>query len=105
MLYRDEINIPAVMRAFRLDEETAAQYVPFGCGEYVVNHQSMGTPSGVINLLKALEVTLFDGYDLTDGRRMGLSASFNTFEGLFDAYRRNVERYVDALALPAKDRV
>lgn len=102
MLYRDEVNIPAVMHAFRLDGETAEQYVPFGCGEYVINHQSMGTPSGVINLLKALEVTLFDGYDLTDGRRMGLPANCDTFEGLFEAYRRNVERYVDALALQEK---
>ena len=102
MLYRDEVNIPAVMNAFRLDEETAAQYIPFGCGEYVIANKSLGTPSGVINLLKALEVTLFDGYDLIDNRRMGHPASFETFEELFDAYRRNVETYVDALALQEK---
>lgn len=102
MLYRDEVNIPAIMRAFRLDGETARQYVPFGCGEYVIDHQSMGTPSGIINLLKALEVTLFDGHDLTDGKKMGLSAPLDTFEALFSAYRQNVERYVDALALQEK---
>ena len=102
MLYRDEINIPAVMRAFCLDAETAAQFVPFGCGEYVIDHQSLGTPSGVINLLKALEVTLFHGYDLTLGKQMAPDIPYHSFEDLLQAYRRNVERYVDALALQEK---
>ena len=98
MLYKDEVNILAVQKAFGVDKETALEYLPFGCGEYVLNHQSVGTPSGVINLLKALEITLFGGYDLIDGRQMGETLTYATFDELFEAYQKNVERYVDALA-------
>lgn len=102
LLYRDEINIPAVVKAFGVDEQTAQQFVPFGCGEYVIDHQSMGTPSGIINLLKALEVTLFEGRDLVTGKQMGISYPFHNFEEFFEAYKKNVERYIDALAVQEK---
>lgn len=35
-LYNDEINIPAVEYAMNVDYKTAQQYVPFGCGEFVI---------------------------------------------------------------------
>lgn len=84
MLYKDEINIKAVEQAFGVERETAIQYVPFGCGEYVLNHQSVGTPSGVINLLAALNEAL--------------EADYDSFDALFEGYARIVERHVDALA-------
>ena len=89
ILYRDEINIPAVMKAFNLSEEEAEQYIPFGCGEYVIDHRSIGTPSGVINLLMALNRTLEQ-------------SEYAGFEELFAAYCDNVEQYVSALAVQEK---
>jgi pyruvate-formate lyase len=98
MLYNDEVNVPAVIRALDVDAAEAQQYVPFGCGELIVEHRGLGTPSGVVNLLKALEVTLRDGVDPVSGRRIGLPggrlADFATFEHLWAAYARQVEHFV-----------
>jgi pyruvate-formate lyase len=102
ILYNDDVNIPAVMAAFDVDEEVATQYVPYGCGEYILEHRSIGTPSGVINLLKALEVTLTNGVDLTTGLPMGLAlgrlSDFESFDDLWAAYTRQVEYFVGHLA-------
>lgn len=102
MLYNDDVNIPAVMAAFGFDRETAEQYVPYGCGEYIIEHQSFGTPSGVINLLKALEVTLHNGIDPMSGKAMGLQLGefrdFETFDGLWNAYKKQVEFFVEMMA-------
>lgn len=102
MLYNDDVNVPAVMAAFGLGREEAEQYVPFGCGEYVIEHGSLGSPSGVLNLLKALEVTLHGGVDPMTGRPMGLDLrslkDFRTFEELWSAYTAQVEHFVRILA-------
>lgn len=102
MLYNDDVNIKAVQSAFGFDEKTAEQYVPYGCGEYIIEHQSFGTPSGVINLLKALEVTLHNGVDLWTGNVCGLQLGefkdFKTFDDLFNAYKKQVEFFVDLMA-------
>jgi len=37
----------------------------------VIFHRSVGTPSGLINLLKILEITLNDGCDMLTGERLG----------------------------------
>lgn len=106
MLYNDDINIEAVRKAFRISYEEAEQYVPFGCGEYVIDHKSFGTPSGVINLLKALEIALHNGRDPMTGKEMGIKTGdfkeFETFEQLFDAYKKQIEYFVDALAKQEK---
>ncbi|MEG8989724.1 pyruvate formate lyase family protein [Ignavibacteria bacterium 4148-Me] len=102
ILYNDDVNIPAIMRAFNFTEKEAEQYVPYGCGEYILEHQSFGTPSGVINLLKALEVTLHNGVDpLTKkviGLQLGEFNDFKTFDDLWNAYKKQVEFFVDLLA-------
>ncbi|MDP4174974.1 MAG: pyruvate formate lyase family protein [Bacteroidota bacterium] len=102
MLYNDDVNIPSIQKAFDLSYSDASQYVPYGCGEYIVEHKSFGTPSGVINLLKALEVTLHNGVDPVSGKKMGLSQGsfthFNTFEKLWQAYCCQVEHFVGIMA-------
>ncbi|HOB19910.1 MAG TPA: pyruvate formate lyase family protein, partial [Candidatus Atribacteria bacterium] len=102
ILYNDDVNIKAVEEAFGFTTETAEQYVPFGCGEYIIDHQSFGTPSGVINLLKALEVTMHNGIDPMTGRKMGLALGrfedFETFDELFEAYKKQVEYFVEIMA-------
>ena len=103
MLYNDDINVEAVANAFCVSTEEAIGYVPFGCGEYILEHQSIGTPSGVINLLKALEAALHNGKDSLTGRRIGLATGelkdFTTFNQLFDAYKRQIEYFTEFMAL------
>ncbi len=88
ILYNDDVNIPAVAKAFDVPEDMATTYLPFGCGEYVLGTNSVGSPNGVINLLTALNQVLLDG----DPSR------FETFDDLWRAYTAHVEKHVKALA-------
>jgi glycosyltransferase involved in cell wall biosynthesis len=98
ILYNDDVNVPAVMQSLDVGRADAEQYVPFGCGELIVEHRGLGTPSGVLNLLKALEVTLHDGVDPITGRRIGLAlgrlSDLASFDDLWRAYTRQVEHFV-----------
>jgi Pyruvate-formate lyase len=102
LLYNDDVNIPAVSAAFEVPEQEAEQYVPLGCGEYVLNHRSYGTPSGSINLLKLLEVTLHNGYDPVTGMIAGIQTGdfkeFRNFDELWTAFGRQVRYFVEILA-------
>lgn len=100
-LYNDEVNIPAVMRAMRVDEKTAEQYVPFGCGEFVIAGQSTGTPNTCINLLKLLTMALNEGVDPMDGRKksgpvpMLPPEELDTFDKLYEQYQALLNYYFD----------
>ncbi len=102
MLYNDDVNIPSVMNAFGVCREDAEDYVFFGCGEYVLNKKSLGSPNGIINLLKALEITMTGGFDLRDRKRMGLNlgklTDFDTFEDFYGAYKKQLDHYFYVLA-------
>jgi pyruvate-formate lyase len=105
MLYNDEVNIPSVMKAFDVPYEEAVHAIQYGCGEYVLNHRSVGTPSAVINLLEALDVTLFKGIDPLSEKPMGMPldrynkyGNFESFEQLWNAWCEQLEYYVDQLS-------
>jgi pyruvate-formate lyase len=102
MLYNDDINVKAVQKAFEVSYEEAMQYMPFGCGEYILDHRSFGTPSGVINLLKALEITLHNGRDPLTGRQLGIETgefdNFESFDDFYEAYKKQINYFVEALA-------
>jgi len=102
MLYNDDVNIPAVQRAFDVSREEALQYLPYGCGEYALDHLSFGSPNCSLNLLKALEATLHNGRDGHTGELLGLALgtfrTFATFEELLAAYQRQVEYHIEYLA-------
>jgi pyruvate-formate lyase len=102
ILYNDEVNLKAVQLAQGFDELTAEQFVPYGCGEYIIEHKSFGTPSSVVNLLKALEVTLHNGIDPMTGKISGLQLGtfedFKTFDDLLKAYKTQVEFFVRMMA-------
>ena len=106
LLYNDDVNVSAVAKAFQVSDDEALQYVPFGCGEYVLDHRGVGTPNGLINLMKCLEVTLHGGVDPVTGRALGIATgeaqALQTFEQLWAAYCRQVEYHVTALALQEK---
>ena len=65
-LYNDDVNVPAVEYAMRVDHETAMQYIPFGCGEFVIQGKSVGTPNTLLNLVKIMQIALNEGYDPFD---------------------------------------
>ena len=100
-LYNDDVNIPAVMFGMRVDEKTAEQYVPFGCGEFVIQGQSTGTPNTCINLLKILQMRLnggidpADGIDKSDGVELLPCEKLESFEMLFEQYKRLLDHYLD----------
>lgn len=100
-LYNDEVNVPAVMHAMRVDRPTAEQYVPFGCGEYVIAGQSTGTPNTCINLLKLLQIALNDGVDPMDSKKkcgpvaLKPAGQLATFEELWQQYTKLLDNYLD----------
>ena len=106
MLYNDEVNIPAVARAFDVSKAVAEQYTPYGCGEYVLSHYSEGSPNGVINLLKGLELALHQGVDPLSNQLVveGLPPieKIDSFETLWECYVRVVEVFTEALAAQQK---
>ncbi len=102
LLFNDEASVCAVKNMMHVSPEEADQYGFFGCGEYVLSHRSIGTPNDIINLAKALEVTLHRGTDpvrgCPHGLDLGAPESFDTFEKLLDAYRRQVTYFTEIAA-------
>ena len=73
MLYNDDVNVPAVMKAMNVTKEESQTCVPLGCGEYVLGGLGVGTPNVCTNPLKMLTMFLNDGVDRFDYvKRMGL---------------------------------
>lgn len=102
MLYNDDVNVPAAAHAFGVDAATAQHYLPYGCGEYALDHTSFGSPNCSLNMMKALEVALFNGVDPRTGSPLGLrtgaAAALTTFDDLLDAYQRQLAHYIAYLA-------
>ncbi len=95
MLYNDAVNIPAVMEAFGVDRATAQNYVPYGCGEYVLCNRSIGTPSGTINTLFVLNEAMY-------GKNKHLFLDAPDFETFYTAYLGEVEKIAACLSLQEK---
>ncbi|WP_332835101.1 pyruvate formate lyase family protein, partial [Geminisphaera colitermitum] len=93
LLYNDDANIPAVATAFGIPETEAVNYIPYGCGEYVIDHASTGSPNGLINLLHLLHETLHP-----PAPPRTLAELYPDFETLWNAWAANVETAVTALA-------
>lgn len=100
-LYNDDVNVPAVMFGMRVDREAAEQYVPFGCGEFVIQGQSIGTPNTLINLLKLLTMVSNSGIDPMDGiEKSGPvvvknASEFDSFEDFYSTYKNLLDYYFD----------
>ena len=103
IIYSDETNVPAVEKVYGVSRREAEQYVPFGCGEYVMVGYSVGTPNNGINALKALEMALHNGVDFFQnvacGVKTGDPAEFDTFEKLYDAVLAQLKPTIDHFAV------
>lgn len=102
LLYNDDVLIPSVTNAHNVPVADAEQYLPLGCGEITIDHMGFGTPSGSLNVLKALDVTLRDGVDHIMEKRLGLPTGdlndFKTFEDFFDAFKQQLAFFIEILA-------
>lgn len=102
MLYNDDVNISAVSNAFGIPMEEAKQYLPYGCGEYAIDHKSLSAPNCVLLTLEVLDLTLHNGYDTwkkeTIGLQTGEADDYKTFDELFAAYKKQVEYFTESLA-------
>lgn len=102
IIYNDEVNVPAIEKAFGVNHQEAEQYVMYGCGEYIIEHRSVGSPDAALNVLKALDVTLNNGIDTYAGKKRGLSLgafeTFETFEQLQAAFAHQLEYQISLLA-------
>lgn len=107
-LYNDDVNVPATMYSMNVSKQIAQQYVPFGCGEYVIQGKSVGTPNTLLNLLKILQISMNEGVDPMDGLYKGGNVKIlplkeiGTFEDLMNQYNRVLDFYMD---LSVKDQM
>jgi pyruvate-formate lyase len=102
IVYNDDVTVPAVEKAFGVRPDEAEQWAMYGCGEYVIDHMSVGSPDAAINLAKAFEATLHNGFDPFFGEPRGLALgsfdSFATFEEFRDAVGKQLEHEIALLA-------
>ena len=70
-----------------------------GCVEAGIFGKENYNLTGYFNLPKVLEVTLHNGVDPRTGKTIGLQtgdpAAFDGYEGLFEAFRRQVNHFID----------
>ncbi len=107
ILYSDDTNIPAIMKVFNVTEEDAESYIPAGCGEYILEGRSIGTPNSGINLLKGLELALHHGkdcyYNQIAGPDTGDVEDFKTFEDLWKAFTIQIDSEIAIAAWAQKE--
>ncbi len=100
-LYNDDVNVPAVEHAMRLDRKRAEQYIPFGCGEFVIQGKSVGTPNTLLNMVKILQMVLNPGVDPMDGIykagpvQLKNIEEYKTFDEFYDAYKQLLDYYFE----------
>jgi len=99
MLYWDENLIPSVQKAHDISREEAEQWVPYGCGEFVLLGRSIGTPNGIVNAARILEEVIF-GLPLGSGKipHLNQGPSFVSIDALWEAYENRVQQSMAALA-------
>lgn len=99
MLYWDNNIVPSVEQAHGISRDLAEQWVPYGCGEYVILGRSIGTPNGIANAARILEELIFDlplGSRELPGHNKG--PTFENMEELWAAFDRRVQESMSALA-------
>ena len=98
-LYNDDVNVPAVEYAMRVERKIAEQYIPFGCGEFVIQGKSVGTPNTLLNVLKILQLALNEGYDPMDHilragpMKVKALSEIKSFDELYDQYKELLDYY------------
>jgi pyruvate-formate lyase len=102
ILYWDAQVIPHVAAAHGIDEATATRWLPYGCGETVLNACGTTSPNGIANAARQLLEVLF-GH--APGSRQHITAAdlrtapdFPDMEHLWSAYEGALSLSMEALA-------
>ncbi|MGE5557089.1 MAG: pyruvate formate lyase family protein [Bacillota bacterium] len=102
IIYNDDVNVPASKENFNVGEREAEQYLMYGCGEFLLEHRSVGSPDAVVNILKVLDITLHNGRDTFTGEIQGLALGglqdFASFEDLQETFTRQLGYQIELLA-------
>jgi pyruvate formate-lyase/glycerol dehydratase family glycyl radical enzyme len=100
-MFNDEVLVPNMMQAgYSLEE--SRDYAIVGCTETTV--PGISEPwltGGFLNLVKLLELTIFDGHDPVAEKQYALSTgnveSFESFDQFMAAYDRQIAHYLEQL--------
>jgi pyruvate formate-lyase/glycerol dehydratase family glycyl radical enzyme len=96
--YNTEAIIQELLNAGKTIED-ARRGGTSGCVETGAFGNEAYILTGYFNLPKILELTLFNGYDKVSGKQLGLklgyAKDFNTYEELFEAYKKQIEYCAD----------
>lgn len=100
-IFNDESFIPALVdRGIALED--ARDYSPIGCIELTIPGKAIPhAVSGWFNILKCLELTVFNGIDPTSGERLGPAtgelADMKSFEEFYAAYSKQVRFFAERM--------
>lgn len=98
-LYNDDAYVEGVMNIMHVPYEDAIKYAPLGCGEIILVGCSSGSPNTTMRFLKALEVTLHNGLDGADGKKIGIETGeleeFDTYEKLENAFIEQIKAAIE----------
>lgn len=79
--------------------EDARQGGASGCVETGAFGKEAYILTGYLNIPKILELTLYNGFDKISGKQLGLktgeAVDFNTYEELFEAFKKQLKYFVD----------
>ena len=96
--YNTEAIIQELLNAGKSIED-ARRGGTSGCVETGAFGREAYILQGYFNLPKILEITLNNGFDKISGKQLGLKTGnaedFNTYEELFEAYKKQVEYFID----------
>lgn len=102
--FNDKAVIPAMIDDLKIDPVDARNYAIVGCVELTTQGNNLGwSDAAMFNLNKALELTLTGGKCLITGKQLaedrGRLTDFETFEDLEEAFRQNIDYFMDQMIL------
>lgn len=102
--FNDNAVIPAMVHDLGIEEKDAKNYAIVGCVELTTQGDNLGwSDAAMFNLNKALELALNNGKCLLTGKQLapdrGNLTTFDTFEDLENAFRENIDYFMDKMIL------
>ena len=99
--FNDESIIPAFNK-IGIDEKDAMNYAVTGCVELTTPGNNLGwSDAAMVNLVKALELTLNNGVCLITGKKIGINTGnlsvYKTFEEVESAFEKQINYFIGKL--------
>ena len=105
--FNDEAVIPSMIE-LGIEEKDARNYAIVGCVEVTTQGNNLGwSDAAMVNLNKALEVTLTGGKCLLTGEQIaenfGDITTYNSFEELENAFEKQIDYFMDKMILACEE--